>query len=555
MINCFRKGKGRNMGKRFGIAAAAGMLISILCCRNVWAADIYEIEAERYQAQEGLLTLYVGQSGGMDQELPEQVRVTAGGIPLSVKSVERLGETGRGINYLCLVDVSGTIKDAGLEEIKQVLLGLSDRLKEQDQICIATVSDAVSFSGWLRAEDLPEAAGKLERTRKDTNLYAGIVDSIKYLQEQDDGSVQSCLVVFSDGEDDFRTGITREEALKAVEEANIPTFTVSILQSKPRKGEDEISKQFGSFARMNPEGVAMVPILEELSGEDMADIIVNAVDSILVIQADLSGYQGSGQIWLEVETVLAGGSRGVSGLYLPGSKLEEGMLPEQKEPSEEQTEEQTEETASSETEPEEGLQDQEGTEDQETVPFDLMKIAALAGAAAVALILILILVLWNRKKKAKSPGSADPLETQPVPETTSDQAVTEAQPQQEPVQEQAQESAQKLQPVRPAEAVIVLKMIEMGRQGTVNRRTPYQITVGKEFRIGREATKSDLAISDDPTLSACHCILSYSNGRLTIRDNHSVNGTYLNGIRINRTEMVNLGDRILIGNREYRIYQ
>ena len=72
------------------------------------------------------------------------------------------------------------------------------------------------------------------------------------------------------------------------------------------------------------------------------------------------------------------------------------------------------------------------------------------------------------------------------------------------------------------------------------------ITVGERFSVGRSGKRCDLAISDD-MISGLHLTLSYTRGILTVADAGSTNGTFVNGIRIDKPRQLQNGDTIVIG--------
>src|SRR5579883_2574966 len=66
-----------------------------------------------------------------------------------------------------------------------------------------------------------------------------------------------------------------------------------------------------------------------------------------------------------------------------------------------------------------------------------------------------------------------------------------------------------------------------------------------ETIIGREKG-CDLRIPS-AEVSRRHCLLSYANGRLTVEDLDSSNGTYVNEVRVEGRAPVHAGDRLQIG--------
>ncbi len=66
----------------------------------------------------------------------------------------------------------------------------------------------------------------------------------------------------------------------------------------------------------------------------------------------------------------------------------------------------------------------------------------------------------------------------------------------------------------------------------------------KKVYIGR-GSECDVVI-DNPSLSRKHCVVRNENGVITIEDLNSTNGTFINGVRITKTELKS-GQRVFLG--------
>jgi pSer/pThr/pTyr-binding forkhead associated (FHA) protein len=77
------------------------------------------------------------------------------------------------------------------------------------------------------------------------------------------------------------------------------------------------------------------------------------------------------------------------------------------------------------------------------------------------------------------------------------------------------------------------------------------ITVSGRLTVGR-AAGCELRL-DDPKVSRLHATLTGDNGGLAVRDDGSLNGTWLNDHRIAGTAALTLGDRLRIGGSEFLV--
>ena len=88
----------------------------------------------------------------------------------------------------------------------------------------------------------------------------------------------------------------------------------------------------------------------------------------------------------------------------------------------------------------------------------------------------------------------------------------------------------------------------------IRTRTGERIDLDKaEFKIGHKASDVDYVISDNPAISRVHCVITKNNGVCFVRDNHSTNGTYINGDRLNEGEERFLTNNavVILGNEEF----
>lgn len=102
-------------------------------------------------------------------------------------------------------------------------------------------------------------------------------------------------------------------------------------------------------------------------------------------------------------------------------------------------------------------------------------------------------------------------------------------------------------PHAPGQPIVIL----VGVKGPMQGR---QFPVEKElFRIGA-TSDNDLVIAGDDYVSGAHAHLRYDKGSLWLADQHSRNGTFLNGNRLKGAPMIlNFGDRIRVGNAMFEV--
>lgn len=70
--------------------------------------------------------------------------------------------------------------------------------------------------------------------------------------------------------------------------------------------------------------------------------------------------------------------------------------------------------------------------------------------------------------------------------------------------------------------------------------------------IGRDS-ECDVVLSDSRRVSRKHCCLAHINNQLLVRDLGSMNGVWINGLRVKHTGTMHPGDELSIGDMRFRL--
>ena len=180
----------------------------------------------------------------------EELRAFIGDEELSFVSLERFSQTGGGICYYVLLDVSASITEEEFGGIKEALAGFAEGLSEQDRMVLITFGEQVQTvfeedGAALGSGSAREKILALENTDQKTLLF----EAIDRMAELSDGGtarsgMRRAAFVITDGEDIARGKATRQEAERTLKESGVPVygFTVS---GAGKEAEDA----FGEFSR------------------------------------------------------------------------------------------------------------------------------------------------------------------------------------------------------------------------------------------------------------------------------------------------------------------
>lgn len=495
-------------------------LILLLPEKGVQADDVLKIGIDQAYTSPECLYVYINHNKGDDFEVSvDNSELTIDEVAYEIEGIERFGDSGEAVSYLFLVDISGSMDAERIEDIRGILRQFVAGMGSQDNICITTMGNDISSTGFLYdAVELNEWIDQIVMDPKeDTNLYYGIVEALDLLSKDQSVTYKRCLVIFSDGDDDQATGITREEAEIAVLKSHIPVFTVALIKPDAGESDRENAKILGSFARYSAGGRDYTPSLEDYGIEEIYDSVENIINSGLIITLDLA------QVNVADKTVKLAASLS-DGVIKADDSVEifvrSGEAKEVLESTSEPTLESTPEPAREQT-PEPTLEPEEET----GMPVTLIAGGIVLLIAAV----ILVVFLLGKRKTCQEEESGD--------------------------QEKLTEAAEGSDMV-PIEKTITSESTEVLRISLCaigsNEEAVYTIKLEGKATIGR-GRKCQLSIREDMGLSEIHCELSQKNGKVCVRDMNSTNGTFLNGIPVVNSTILEKDDILLIGSHEYRV--
>lgn len=424
------------------------------------------------------------------------------------------------MTFFCMVDTSGSISDYKMRLIRETLFAISESLGPKDNMVIARLGNELEVGGILNQPGEREAAiNSLQATREDTNLYAGIVESVRKLTSDTNYHDLGCVVVLSDGKDCQDNGMTESEVMNAVQESRVPLFTVALVQSQD---ECEDAKIMGSFARGSFGGIHQSTVSEEggnkpirwdVNGAEFGRNVMRVMHTMSVLSGDLTELNvDDRQTEVRVDVKLINGSSVFTDTYKMNVDAFADIHPEiEEEPQEEGT--------------------------------DAVQVWTVIG---IVLIVLAVLLLIVSKVRSKKKNQAAKEETQ----EDAQESVTG-------VPDQVQVPVVPEIPEIPDSAfarqryVVHLTDIPYGTQ----KRT-FTVNAVEVATFGRDPRRAQCVIStSDHQLSGKHFSLTLQKAHYCIRDEESKNGTYHNGVPIAGKGWVKLasGDRVRAGAYEYRI--
>ena len=200
-----------------------------------------------------------------------------------VVSVDVFKDTGEGVTYFILVDVSKSISDDDFLLIKNSIKAFSSKLSPKDKIYLVSFGDMVYPAGEAfdpASDEFVQAVESLDLKDDNTKLYEalGEIESIISEDKKSSYPERNISMVFTDGLDDTAGSLTKDEAVKKMVDAGVPLYAFAVGDNKA--GKDSL----GVFAR------SCNGSLESLSNDNMATVLqamFDVVENTLVIKTNV----------------------------------------------------------------------------------------------------------------------------------------------------------------------------------------------------------------------------------------------------------------------------
>ncbi len=506
---------------------AAFLLCSVFSF-GVRADESLTVGMDQYRTENGKIILYVNHNKGSDWN-PDASEsfVMVGKQSLSIESVSKFKDSGEPVSYMFVVDISGSMDKARIDTVKETLREFISTKKSGDNICIATMADDLVSSGFSEdAQVLNDFVDTIEVTRQDTDLYKSIREELNVLKTDKSVHQKRCLVIFSDGADDQKDGITQSEAETQVKDTHIPVFTVALLPNNYKDADLESAKILGSFARYSAGGVHYVPSIDGFECREVCARITKVIDESLIVTADLADVTAQdGSIYLGVD-LSDGSAKGKDGMQIPVGDILDAIKEAQSvnvnvNINKNDTPEPTSETVT--------------TAEVETEESDnTILIIGIAAVIIVIIIIIIVVLLSGGKKKEVSSDDNSSLNRSDGSRTI---GIGQGVPPAAPVEK------------RSAGGIKIV-LYKVGP----SKEEKYPLVLDGKKTMGRKKT-CDLSFENDSALSSIHCYLYSRDKKIFVQDNNSTNGTFVNGVPITGEFAVESGDVLLAGSAEYRIVQ
>lgn len=470
----------------------------LLTCLCLWsltlpAADMADLHLIQARAELPVIDLWLDlpQTGLLKAD---QFNISIGSHRANILAIDSFKQTGQGIGYVLLVDISKSLTVQQFSQIKTALAHWLDGMTPQDRVALISVGKDVKqilpFTD-DRAK-LDSAIAQLNATDLETNLFRGLLDAIALgRQEHPNLPVRRAIVVLSDGIDDSVNGVSLDEVLKQNAEYRVPIHSIGFAAPPLNDGKRQGLKVLGMLARQ--------------SGGHFVQAEAGHLD--IAYESQFEVINRPYRLRLECpECVADGQSYRLNLSWQDGQRsLSDGLdlrlLPRA-------------ESAKNPVEIE--------------LPTSWQQIYFIS----LVTLVIGILLLWlYRRRQALHFSDEAVFQNMTIP----------------PVVVPAKRADSPSSAAAPTGLNVGFTTVSGAHKGQIQR---FQVL--SSLMIGR-SPGCELCLAEDAEVSAQHAVLRVFENRLMVRDLHSTNGTFVNGVPIHNEFPLRNGDLLLFGRTELRV--
>lgn len=432
--------------------------------------------------------------------------------PVDSLSVTTYEKTGEGVFIMLCIDASGSMRGEPIETVKKAVLPFIDRLRSVDKVAISIYADDYELLA-----DFTDSKQLLASTVKGisprgsyTSLYYGADKALEELINLDERAGK-ILVLMGDGKDENPTRSYQEnDVIGKAKENNIPIFTIGYT-----KVEEIYLQSLERMAVSTGGNYYYAPGADEL--KEHFEKLYRQIMNINLLSYTVVGVAGDGNehnLGIIVKTD--------QGTQQVNAKLKTPTGIEAVEPSE-----------------------KAAKEDSGINPLLLIIIAAAALMLALAVFLILRAAKKARLKREEEIRNIEARKNSELEAERQKLQILENEMQQK--RSQSSDNTQFTGPSQPSDRPRDRTMILGAGSGAAQQPAPstgylklevlFGSNQGKTFSIDKQGSTIGRAsdnqiVFPDKTVSSHHARIYYTDGYYVIEDLGSMNGTYINGNKI-----------------------
>ncbi|MCG6551301.1 MAG: VWA domain-containing protein [Candidatus Magnetominusculus sp. LBB02] len=485
-------------------------------CAVIWlalilamASPLYCAEIDSFRVEQAVVELpnikvYAEMSGAKadaDDNATGNIQIAAslGAVQTKTEGIRQFTQSGEGIGYVFLVDISKSLNHQQFEHMRQAISGIVGNMARKDMAAIITFGKDVKVVCDYTADrnELKSKINALKPIDDLTQLHRGLTRAAEMGRRKDATlPARKVIITLSDGEDDFAGGLTKDEVIDALKVDRVPIYAIGFYNPPSSPKKDEHLKTLGEFARRS--GGELIRG-NDLPYSEIYSVLNDRIRNSYIISLTCASCASDGQVY-RLELTRGSISDGMDVRVLASRAKEAKPSPTP--------------TAAPVVTP--------------AAQASTSQMYLLAGVTILAALLVIILMRRLRHRHNRVPDGGH---------ITAERLVV-AQPKDDELHHAQRQKA----------AMLIFTVI-----GRARKTMSYEAPMDKPIVMGRNKAYCAITIADDIEISGVHCEISRSGGKCYIKDLGSTNGTMVNGISLTSVQRIDDGDIIMIGQTELRV--
>jgi hypothetical protein len=476
-------------------------------CLPVFAAPptVYDFRLTQGVAKLPTLKAYADIIGSGDIPakglVKEDLKAKIGATPISVSKVVPFEDSNEGIGYVLLIDVSKSLSNEQFSQMKETLAAFVDAMSERDQAALVTFGSDVKIIQDFSSNraGTKEKLATLKPSDEETAFYSGLDKAIT-VAKSGGAEVPSRRVVITltDGINDLAGGISKGDITAKIANDPIPMYLIGYAQGNPTAEEESAIGVMKMFA-----GQSGGRFYDGRGGgwRGIYFAITRSIRSAFVIEMEAEGFRSEGATYPLEVTLTAVNRTWNSKLQL--SVPAGGTIPAPTAP----------------TVKDQGLSYTGGILRENTWVYAGIVVGVI-GAIGIGW-------FWMRKRASRTLGSA----------ATPNAAAA------------LRQSANAIANLPETPGVLVrLTQLHGGRP-----YSQFELEIVDRVVLGRDPAVSQLVFEDDTYISPAHCEIVFDMGLLYVQDLGSMQGTFVNEMRLLERQRIDEKDILKIGHTEMQV--
>lgn len=498
------------------------LIIVILCMMNtsVFAGELYSVDVRQVYCFSDLFRVYADiediESNPVNKPNTSDIAGYIDGNKLTVKNVQRFGDTNEGVADIFLVDISGSMGNNQMVQVKEAIKTWAANMKENDRIAVITFGDeAKCILDYTNDKTvIDKAVDSVTNNDMKTRLFGGIDEALK-LATRNDSSLakRKNIILITDGINDYSGGISENDIYSKLKESLIPVYSMWM----PSSGTN------------GQRGRATLNSITEYSGGEIYDMSNKQINVVYdwIYQSIRNSYT------VDFAYGTSAADDGVHNFNIKvaqGDKVAEDSISF----NYRKTDEKSGAYSLADTNAEQNS-DSEDSDNNDNKKFIII-FSVILFILAVG---ILLTVIFIKKKQSSTKNYYDNESFFNGGFGNSDNIDYVNSYNDNNMSYQTMDATMNVN----NSGEVILTSIADGMEK--------RAVISSPVRIGR-GPNNEIVI-DDSLVSERHCVITAENGNAYIEDLNSTNGTILNGMIITNKTLIRNNDVIRIGSRDFRI--